>query len=94
MAPLLRGGKVAVSQLASRRPGAGRYFGNSTGREVGQAREYRARIVANPDLKSPTSFNDRDDGRYAWTSFFATDVDPIPASKSNWTYRILRPVIG
>src|SRR5262245_12611830 len=56
-----------VSPLASRRPGAGRYFGNSTGREVSQAREYRAKIVANLHLKSSTGFNDRDVGRNPWT---------------------------
>jgi hypothetical protein len=46
--------------LVSIRPCLGREFGDSTGRKVSQAREYRGKIVTNLDLKSPTGFNDRD----------------------------------
>ena len=75
-------------------PGAGGQCGDSTDGEVSQAREYRTKIIANWDMKSATSFNDRDNSRNAWTSLLAADVDPILASKGNRTDRVLGPVIG
>jgi hypothetical protein len=67
---------VATRQrLVSIPPGAGRQFGNSTDREVSQARKYRAKIVANRQFESPTGFNDRDDRCNAWAAIFVGGRD-------------------
>ena len=73
-------GVAGFRRLVSGRPSAGREFGDSIDRKIGQAREHRAEVVADREVQTPTGFDDRNDGGNPWPSLLASDVDPVLAS--------------
>ena len=65
--------------LLSCQPSVGSELGDPIDREVRQARQDRAKIVANRDFESSAGFDDRDDGCNTRSSFLASDVYPVAA---------------
>jgi len=81
-------------RLISCKPSGGRELGDPIDWEVSQARQDRARIVANRDLKPPAGFDYRDNGCNARSGLLASDVDPVAASQGDRAHRVLSQVIG
>ena len=80
-------------RLISCKPSGGRELGDPIDWEVSQARQDRAKIVANRDFESSAGFDDRDDGCNARSSFLASDVYPVAASKRDRAHRVLSEVV-
>jgi hypothetical protein len=90
----LHGDSIAgFRRLVSSRPGARGKFSDSFDREIRHARQDRAKIVANRDFESSAGFDDRDDGCHARSSFLASDVYPVVASKRDRAHRVLSQVV-
>src|SRR5215472_15509305 len=67
-------------RLISCKPSGGRELGDPIDREVSQARQDRAKIVANRDLEPPAGFDYRDNRCNARPGLLASDVYPVAAS--------------
>jgi hypothetical protein len=90
----LHGDSIAgFRRLVSSYPGARGKFSDSFDREIRLARQDRAKIVANRDFEPSAGFDDRDDGFNARSSFLASDVDPVAASKRDGAHRVLSEVV-
>src|ERR1700740_2396640 len=67
-------------RLVADSPSGGREFSDSIDGKIGQARQHRAQIVANCEAEATTSFHNRKNGGYSWSSLLTSEVDPILAS--------------
>jgi hypothetical protein len=67
-------------RLVSGEPTGGRELGDPIDREVCQARQSRAKVVADGDLQPTTGFDDREDRGDAWSGILAAEVDPVFAT--------------
>ena len=69
-----------LSQLVSGEPTGGRELSDPIDREVCQARQSRAKVVADGDLQPTTGFDDGEDRGDAWSGILAAEVDPVFAT--------------
>jgi hypothetical protein len=69
-------------------------FSDAIDREIGQAWEHRAEVVAERWAQAATSFDDRNDGGYSWSSLFTSDVYPTSVAKSYRAHRVLSQVVA
>src|ERR1700724_55182 len=77
----------------SSQPSCRRELRDPIDREVGQAGQDRAKIVANRDFQSPAGFDDRDYSRDARSGLLASDVDPVTAAPGQRAHGVLSQVV-
>ena len=83
------GYSTGFRRSVSSQPSCRRELCDPIDREVGQAGQDRAKIVANRDFQSPAGFDDRDYSRDARSGLLASDVDPVTAAQGQWAHGVL-----
>ena len=65
------------------RPGGGGKFCDALQQCVGKPRQGIGEVIAHRDFKATAAFYHREDSGYAWSSLFASDVDPVATADGN-----------
>jgi hypothetical protein len=87
------GYSTGFGRSVSSQPSCRRELRDPIDREVGQAGQDRAKIVANRDFQSPAGFDDRDYSRDARSGLLASDVDPVTAAQGQRAHGVLSQVV-